>query len=158
MKPERRDWLSTPVLNPALRRYTQGGSGPVVGTRAGGKGSPMGSLTGTPTRGHALAHAWASAEGTHTKQRSSTAEQGGRDGSGGGGDQWISGLVVEGAPTEEPRPDASNARSQRLATRRATGVSRAFACVLNTRGFPQVFCTAPVIHPVRVHKYPWQAS
>jgi hypothetical protein len=47
-------------------------------------------------------------------------------------DQWISGSVVEGAPTEEPRPDASNARRQRPATR-ATGVSRAFACVLNTR-------------------------
>ena len=72
-------------------------------------------------------------------------------------DQWISGSVVEGAPTEEPRPDARNARSQRPATR-AIGVSRAFACVLNTRGFPQVLCTAPVIHPVRVHKYPWQAS
>jgi hypothetical protein len=41
---------------------------------------------------------------------------------------------------------------------RAIGVSRTFACVLNTRGFPQVFYTAPVIHPVRVHKYPWQAS
>jgi hypothetical protein len=53
--------------------------------------------------------------------------------------------------------DASNARSQRPATR-AIGVSRAFACVLNTRGCPQVFYTAPVIHPVRVHKYPWQAS
>jgi hypothetical protein len=51
------------------------------------------------------------------------------------GDQWISGSVEEGAPTEEPRPDASNARSQRPATRE-TGVSRAFACVLNTRGFP----------------------
>ena len=72
-------------------------------------------------------------------------------------DQWISGSVVEGAPTEEPRPDASNARSQRPATR-AIGVSRALACVLNTRGCPQAFCTAPVIHPVRVHKYPWQAS
>jgi hypothetical protein len=39
-------------------------------------------------------------------------------------DQWISGPVVEGA-----RPDASNARSQRPATR-ATGVSRTLACVL----------------------------
>jgi hypothetical protein len=28
-------------------------------------------------------------------------------------DQWISGSVEEGAPTEEPTPDASNARSQR---------------------------------------------
>jgi hypothetical protein len=44
---------------------------------------------------------------------------------------------LEGAPTEEPRPDARNARSQRPATR-ATGVSRDFACVLiNTRGCPQ---------------------
>ena len=71
--------------------------------------------------------------------------------------QWISGSVVEGAPTEEPRPDANNARRQRPATR-ATGTSRALVCVLNTRGFPQVFYTAPVIHPVRVRKYPWQAS
>jgi hypothetical protein len=30
--------------------------------------------------------------------------------------------------------------------------------VLNARDCPQVFYTAPVIHPVRVHKYPWQAS
>jgi hypothetical protein len=64
---------------------------------------------------------------------------------------------LDGAPTEEPRPDASNTRRQRPATR-ATGVSRALACVLNTRGCPQVFCTAPVVHPVRVHKYPWQTS
>jgi hypothetical protein len=42
--------------------------------------------------------------------------------------QWISGSVVEGAPTKEPRPDASNARSQRPATR-AIGVSRAFFCL-----------------------------
>jgi hypothetical protein len=61
-------------------------------------------------------------------------------------DQRISGsAVVDGAPTEEPRPDASNARSQRPATtKRAIGVSRAFACVLNTRGCPQVLCTARV--------------
>ena len=44
-------------------------------------------------------------------------------------DQWISGSVVEGAPTEEPRPDASNARSQRPATR-AIGVSRALGACL----------------------------
>jgi hypothetical protein len=44
--------------------------------------------------------------------------------------------VVEGAPpTEEPRPDASNARSQRPATR-ATGVSRALVCVLKHPWFP----------------------
>jgi hypothetical protein len=47
---------------------------------------------------------------------------------------------------EEPRPDASNARRQRPATREI-GVFRALACVLNTRGCPQVFCTgAPIIH------------
>jgi hypothetical protein len=50
-------------------------------------------------------------------------------------DQWISGGRCSlPRPTEgEPRPDASNARRQRPATR-AIGVSRAFACVLNTRG------------------------
>jgi hypothetical protein len=70
----------------------------------------------------------------------------------------ISRFLGGGAPTEEPRPDASNARRQRPATR-ATGVSRAaLACVLNTRGCPQAFCTSSVIRPVRVHKYPWQAS
>jgi hypothetical protein len=53
-------------------------------------------------------------------------------------DQRISGSAVDGAPTEEPEPDASNARSQRPATR-AIVVSRAFACVLNTRGCPQAF-------------------
>jgi hypothetical protein len=31
-------------------------------------------------------------------------------------DQWISGSVVKGAPTEEPRPDASNARSEESTT------------------------------------------
>jgi hypothetical protein len=76
-------------------------------------------------------------------------------------DQWISGSVVEGPPMEEPRPDASNARSQRPATR-AIGVSRALACVLkHPWALPtgQALCTAPVIHaPVRVHKYPWQTS
>jgi hypothetical protein len=35
---------------------------------------------------------------------------------------------LEGAPTEEPRLDANNARRQRPATR-AIGVSRALACV-----------------------------
>jgi hypothetical protein len=56
---------------------------------------------------------------------------------GGSVDQWISisGSVVEGAPTEEPRPDASNARSQRPATR-AIGVSRALACVLKHPWLP----------------------
>jgi hypothetical protein len=52
-----------------------------------------------------------------------------------GGGQWISGSVVEGAPTEEPRPDASNAGSQRPATR-ATGVPRALACVLKHPWLP----------------------
>jgi hypothetical protein len=50
-------------------------------------------------------------------------------------DQWISGSVVEGALTEEPRPDASNARRQRPATR-AIGVSRALACVLKHPWLP----------------------
>jgi hypothetical protein len=48
------------------------------------------------------------------------------------------GSVVEGAPSteeEEPRPDASNARSQRPATR-ATGVSRALAYVLKHPWLP----------------------
>jgi hypothetical protein len=40
----------------------------------------------------------------------------------------------------------------------ATTGHKGNACVLNTRGCPQVFYTAPVIHPVRVHKHPWQAS
>jgi hypothetical protein len=74
---------------------------------------------------------------------------------------------MDGAPTpEEPRPDTSNARSQRPATR-AIGVSRALACVLKRPWFRgsravvahrcfaklQIVCTAPVIRPVRVHKY-----
>jgi hypothetical protein len=85
----------------------------------------------------------------------SVTSAGGGDPGTGSVDQWISGSVVEaGAPTEEPRPDANNARRQRP----TTGATGALACVLNTRGFPQVFCTAPVIHPVRVQKYPWQAS
>jgi hypothetical protein len=49
--------------------------------------------------------------------------------------QWVSGSVVEGAPTEEPRPDTSNARNQRPATR-AIGVSRALACVLKYPWLP----------------------
>jgi hypothetical protein len=72
---------------------------------------------------------------------------------GNGWAQWISGSAVDGAPgaapTEELRPDASNARSEQPAPERGqlAGVSRALACVLNTRGCPQVFYTAPVIHP-----------
>jgi hypothetical protein len=73
----------------------------------------------------------------------------------------LMGSAVEGAPTKEPRPDTSNARSQRPATR-AAGVSRALVYVLklnsprlNSRGCPQVsgvlhwrrHCPA-VIHPV----------
>jgi hypothetical protein len=75
-------------------------------------------------------------------------------------DQWISGSVDQWWKVFPRR-----SRGQTRATRgvnnppqRATGVSRALACVLNTRGCPQVFYTSPVIHPVRVHKYPWQAS
>jgi hypothetical protein len=49
---------------------------------------------------------------------------------------------LEGAPTEEPRPDANNARSQRPATRATgdwrahEGVSRALACVLKHLRLP----------------------
>jgi hypothetical protein len=43
-------------------------------------------------------------------------------------DQRISGSAVDGAPTEEPRPDASNARSQRPATR-AIGVCLVLFCL-----------------------------
>jgi hypothetical protein len=70
--------------------------------------------------------------------------------------QWISGSVVEGAPTEEPRPDASNARSQRPATR-ATGVSRALACVLKHPWLPtggRFTLPRSYILPVRVHRCP----
>jgi hypothetical protein len=54
----------------------------------------------------------------------------------------ISGSVVDGAPTEEPRPDASNARSQRPATRAigSIGVSRALACVLQHPRLPTHRC------------------
>jgi hypothetical protein len=58
-----------------------------------------------------------------------------------------------------PRRSRGQTRATRGANnppQRATGVSRALACVLNTRGCPQAFYTAPVIHPVRVHKYPWR--
>jgi hypothetical protein len=49
------------------------GLGSSCGNKRGGQMQSTTAVTGTPTRGHALAH-WASAEGT----RSSTAEQGGR--------------------------------------------------------------------------------
>jgi hypothetical protein len=45
------------------------------------------------------------------------------------GGQWISGSVVEGAPTEEPRPDASNARSQQPAPEGNWCVSCSCLCV-----------------------------
>jgi hypothetical protein len=47
-------------------------------------------------------------------------------------DQRISGSAVDGAPTEEPRPDASNARSHNNPPQRAIGVSRALACYVRT--------------------------
>jgi hypothetical protein len=75
-------------------------------------------------------------------------------------DQWSSGSVVEGAPTEEPRPDASNARSQQPAPEGNWCVSCSCLCVKHPWLPTGVlhFYTAPAIHPVRVHKYPWQAS
>jgi hypothetical protein len=57
-------------------------------------------------------------------------------------DQWWKVLPLP--RRSRGQTQATAARSQRPATR-AIGVSRDFACVLNTRGFPQVFCTAPVI-------------
>jgi hypothetical protein len=73
--------LSTPALNPCgthrgarVQLWEQ--------AREGGKGSPTGSLTGTPTRGHALVH-WAS----RGRPRAHEAVQRSKavDGSGGGG-------------------------------------------------------------------------
>jgi hypothetical protein len=74
---------------------------------------------------------------------------------------WISGSVDQWRKVLPRR-----SRDQTQATRGANDppqgqlacLPRAFACVLNTRGFPQMFYTAPITHPVRVHKYPWQAS
>jgi hypothetical protein len=62
---------------------------------------------------------------------------------------------VEGAPTEEPRPGAQATRgtNDRPQGQLACPVLLPVSCVLNFRGCPQVFYTAPVIHPVRVHKY-----
>jgi hypothetical protein len=70
-------------------------------------------------------------------------------------DQWTSGGRCShgGAETRRKQREETTTRHKG-----SCGVSRAFACVLNTRGLPQVFYTAPVIHPVRVHKCPWQAS
>jgi hypothetical protein len=62
--------------------------------------------------------------------------------SGSAGQWW---MVLSRGQTQATQ--GANDRPQRT-----TGMSRAFACVLNTRGCPQVIYTAPVIHPVRVHK------
>jgi hypothetical protein len=55
---------------------------------------------------------------------------------------------VDGACSVLPRRSRGQTRATRGVNnppQRATGVSRALACVLNTRGCPQVFCTgAPV--------------
>jgi hypothetical protein len=72
-------------------------------------------------------------------------------------DQWISG---------GRRTHAGGAEARRKQREESTTGHKSNWCVpcsclcdgLNTRGCPQVFYTAPVIHPVRVHKYPWQAS
>jgi hypothetical protein len=71
----------------------------------------------------------------------------------------VPGPVVEGAPTEEPRPDASNAKIQRPATRATTGVSRALACmcvetpVVAHRRFTPPRSSSILCLWVRVHKY-----
>ena len=69
-------------------------------------------------------------------------------------DQWISGGRCShgGAGAEARRKQPTRGDSD--PHQRAISAPRAFACVLNTRGFPQVFYTAPVSHPVRVHRCP----
>jgi hypothetical protein len=62
-------------------------------------------------------------------------------------------IFLAGAPTEEPRPDASNARSQRPATKGNWRVSCPCMCVETPVAAHMCFALSPVIHPVRVHKY-----
>jgi hypothetical protein len=76
-------------------------------------------------------------------------------------DQRISGSAVDGAPTEEPRPDSNNARRQRPAPEGNSRVPCSCLCVKHP-WFPTggrcFTLPRPVIHPVRVHKFPLQAS
>jgi hypothetical protein len=53
-------------------------------------------------------------------------------------DQRISGSAVDGAPTEEPRPDANNARRQRPAPEGNWRVPCSCLLCWNPRGCPQV--------------------
>ena len=50
---------------------------------------------------------------------------------------------MDGAPTEEPRPDANNARSQRPAPEGNWRVSCSCLLCWGTRGFPQMFQHVP---------------
>jgi hypothetical protein len=73
------------------------------------------------------------------------------------GDQWI---TVDQWWKAHPRRSRGQTQATRGVNDRPQGqlaclVLSPVSCVLST---PQVFYTAPVIHPVRVHKYPWQAS
>jgi hypothetical protein len=92
---------------------------------------------------------WQCTHRGHNIRAQSVAPRGTALGARGSAPTWISQSVdqwwkAHPRSTEEPRPGASNARSQRPATR-AIGVSRALACALNTRGCPHVLYTAPVI-------------
>jgi hypothetical protein len=58
-------------------------------------------------------------------------------------DQRISGSAVDGAPTEEPRPDANNARRQRPATEGNWRVPCSCLLCWNARGCPQTFQHVP---------------
>jgi hypothetical protein len=78
----------------------------------------------------------------------------------GAGSQWISGSVDQWwkALPRRSRGQTQATRGYNDPPQGQLACPVAFVCVLNTRGCPEVFYTAPVIHPVRVHKYPWQAS
>jgi hypothetical protein len=70
-------------------------------------------------------------------------------------DQWISGGRCSHGGAETRRKQREDTATGHKGNWRAPC---SCLCVKHTRGCPQVFCTAPVIHPVRVHTYPWQAS
>ena len=58
-------------------------------------------------------------------------------------DQRISGSAVDGAPTEEPRPDANKARRQRPAPEGNWRVPCSCLLCWDTRGCPQMFQHVP---------------